>query len=187
MTSAMIEALIDGASPEQLRGLRQPTEYTAAYLRVQDASMSTGVVDEDVRKSLRFGTVPMLEPLPDEVVVAVTAGSRFGRQGGWAARHDLPYHIVGSDAAEVAVEIGKQLGAIVRRRAGRDPDVVFEYTGRATFRVSVVDTRGGVVVNCGSSTGYRHESDTWSFKAGRVAPTICEVFRLTETPGTDKR
>ncbi|WP_416976029.1 alcohol dehydrogenase catalytic domain-containing protein, partial [Streptomyces sp. 4F14] len=36
---------------------------------------------------------------------------RFGRQGGYAARHDLPYQVIGSDASGVVV----RAGAAVRR------------------------------------------------------------------------
>jgi len=70
----------------------------------------------------------MPELAPDEVLIAVMAAglnyntvwsaifeplptfsflSRYGRQGGWAARHDLPYHVLGSDAAGVVVRVGE--------------------------------------------------------------------------------
>ncbi len=43
---------------------------------------------------------------------------------------------------------------------GDDPDIVFEHVGRATFGASVfVAKKGGVVVTCASTTGYRHEYD----------------------------
>jgi crotonyl-CoA reductase len=69
----------------------------------------------------------MPELAPDEVVVAVMASSinyntvwsatfepvptfdflkRYARQGGYAARHDLPHQVVGSDAAGVVVRVG---------------------------------------------------------------------------------
>ena len=50
--------------------------------------------------------------------------------------------------------------AAIRAEVGEDPHVVFDYVGRATFGTSVfVVRRGGVVVTCGSSTGYQHQYD----------------------------
>ncbi|WP_184815566.1 crotonyl-CoA carboxylase/reductase [Actinophytocola algeriensis] len=109
------------------------------------------------------------------------------------------------DPAE-AVAIGKRLGRIIRDRTGRDPDIVFEHVGRATFGISVfVVRRGGVVVTCGSSTGYQHLFDNrylwmklkrvigshvanlqeqWEanrlFELGAVAPTLSAVYPLAE-------
>ncbi|GHE72240.1 crotonyl-CoA carboxylase/reductase [Streptomyces capitiformicae] len=121
------EAVVNGASSEEMARLSPPSEYLAAYLRAEDTEMFAGVQDKDVRKSLHVGRVPMPELAPDEVLVAVMASSinyntvwsamfepiptfgflrRFGRQGGYAARHDLPYHVVGSDGAGVVVQAG---------------------------------------------------------------------------------
>ena len=53
--------------------------------------------------SINFNTVwtSIFEPLP-------TFGflDRFGRESAWAARHALPYHVVGSDAAGVVLRVG---------------------------------------------------------------------------------
>jgi crotonyl-CoA reductase len=123
----MAEAVLGGATPEQLEGIAVPEGYRAAYLRVEDVDVFAGRSDKDVRASLRVGTVPMPELAPDEVLVAVMASSinyntvwsamfeplptftflkRFGRCGGFAERHDLPYHVVGSDGAGVIVRVG---------------------------------------------------------------------------------
>lgn len=125
--SALSDALFAGASPDELARTPLPTDYTAAHLRVEDVEMFRGVRDKDVRKSLHVGPVAMPKLALDEVLVAVMASSinyntvwsatfepiptfrflrQFGRQGGWAARHDLPYHVLGSDAAGVIVRIG---------------------------------------------------------------------------------
>ncbi|WP_448321938.1 crotonyl-CoA carboxylase/reductase [Streptomyces sp. CO7] len=54
----------------------------------------------------------------------------------------------------------KSLGSLIRKELGEDPHVVFEHVGRATFETSVnVVRRGGTVVTCGSSSGYRHAYD----------------------------
>ncbi|MFG3275415.1 crotonyl-CoA carboxylase/reductase [Streptomyces luteogriseus] len=126
MTS-LSEAVRAGAPPQELERLALPAEYTAAYLRAEDAEMFQGVADKDIRKSLRVGRVPMPELAPDEVLVAVMASAvnyntvwsamfeplstfrflkQFAAQGGWAARHDLPYHVLGSDGAGVIVRTG---------------------------------------------------------------------------------
>ncbi|MFE4608766.1 crotonyl-CoA carboxylase/reductase [Streptomyces niveus] len=65
----------------------------------------------------------------------------------------------GHDPAQV-IEAGKKIGKIIRREIGEDPHIVFEYTGQSTFGISMfVVRRGGTVVTCGSSTGYRHQYD----------------------------
>lgn len=43
---------------------------------------------------------------------------------------------------------------------GREPEIVFEHTGRETFAASVfVAAHGGRVVTCGSTSGYEHSYD----------------------------
>ncbi|WP_326603516.1 crotonyl-CoA carboxylase/reductase [Rhodococcus sp. PD04] len=123
----LAQAVISGASADQLMAEPVPTEYMAAHLRRADASMFQGVADKDVRKSIHVGTVPMPELAPDEVLVAVMASainfntvwsamfepvstfdmlSRFARQGGYTTRHDRDYQVIGSDASGVIVRVG---------------------------------------------------------------------------------
>ncbi|NED51750.1 zinc-binding dehydrogenase, partial [Micromonospora aurantiaca] len=55
---------------------------------------------------------------------------------------------------------GRVLGEAIRSLVGEDPGIVFEYLGRETFGASVyVAKRGGKIVTCGSSTGFKHEYD----------------------------
>ncbi|GAA1374777.1 crotonyl-CoA carboxylase/reductase [Streptomyces beijiangensis] len=124
---SLTEALLSGAGPDEIGRHELPTEYEAAHLLAADVGMFDGVEDKDVRKSLHVGRVPMPELAPDEVVVAVMASSinyntvwsatfapvptfeflkRGAHQGGYAARHDLPHHVVGSDAAGIVVRVG---------------------------------------------------------------------------------
>lgn len=124
---ALSEAVRRGAPVEELASLPVPREYLAAHTRVEDVGMFRGVEDKDVRKSLHVGNVPMPELAPDEVLVAVMASSinyntvwsgtfeplptfdflkAYGRRGRWEARHDRPYHVLGSDAAGVVVRVG---------------------------------------------------------------------------------
>jgi crotonyl-CoA reductase len=130
-SSALDEAVLAGADPEELAACPLPDEYRAAFLRTEDQGifrdMKDGVRDKDVRRTIHVGQVPMPELAPDEVIVAVMAAAvnyntvwsaafepvptfRFlkdlGRRGGWDARHDRDYQVVGSDAAGVVVRIG---------------------------------------------------------------------------------
>jgi crotonyl-CoA reductase len=130
---ADLERLLDG---------ELPSTYLAAHLRREDEGIFQGATDKDVRRSLRVGEVPMPELAPDEVLLAVMAGAinyntvwsamfepmstfrfleRLGRHGGWDARHDLPYHVVGSDACGVVVAAGDA----VRRWSVGDRVVVY--------------------------------------------------------------
>jgi len=64
------------------------------------------------------------------------------------------------DELASSVKAWRRLGEAIRRQVGEDPHIVFEYVGRETFGASVyVTRRGGTVVTCGSSSGYRHEYD----------------------------
>ncbi|MGY1503352.1 crotonyl-CoA carboxylase/reductase [Streptomyces sp. QTS52] len=133
---SVTDAVLAGASPQDLERAVLPEEFTAAHLRVEDVDIFRDVVDKDVRKTLRVGPVPMPEPAPDEVLIAVMASSinyntvwsaifeplstfrflaAYGKQGHWAARHDQPYHVLGSDAAGVIVRVGS---AVRRWRVG---------------------------------------------------------------------
>jgi crotonyl-CoA reductase len=90
-------------------------------------SGSVESADKDPRKSLHIDEVPVPELAPDEALIAVMASSinfntvwtsifeplptfgflsRLGREGRWGARHDLDYHVVGSDASGVVLRTG---------------------------------------------------------------------------------
>jgi len=102
----------------------------------------------------------------------------------------------------------KRFGARIRElTGGDDPDIVFEHPGRETFGASVyVARRGGTIVTCASTSGYRHEYDNrylWmtlkrivgshfanyreSWEANRliargaIHPTLSRVYPLIET------
>ncbi|WP_225851126.1 crotonyl-CoA carboxylase/reductase [Streptomyces sp. HPF1205] len=138
---SLAEALLAGADAAELERLELPGTYLAAHLRAEDVGMFGDAEDKDVRRSLRVGPVPMPDLAPDEVLVAVMASSinyntvwsatfapvptfeflkRYGRQGGFAARHDRPYQVLGSDGAGVVV----RTGAGVRRWRTGDHVVV---------------------------------------------------------------
>ncbi|HVQ19377.1 MAG TPA: crotonyl-CoA carboxylase/reductase [Actinomycetes bacterium] len=121
--------LSDSATPEDFANLDIPEHYTAALLRKEDEHMFDGVPtkERDPRKSLRIEDVPVPEVGPGEALVAVMASSinyntvwssifepvstfsflaRYGRVSPLAKRHDLPYHVIGSDLAGVVLRTG---------------------------------------------------------------------------------
>lgn len=54
----------------------------------------------------------------------------------------------------------RRFGSRIRELVGRDPDIVVEHPGRETMGASVyVARRGGTVVTCAATTGYRLEID----------------------------
>jgi len=125
--SDLLQAVVDGASPEDLLATELPSSYRAAYLLKNEIGIFEGETDKDVRKSLHVGDFPMPEIAPDEVVVAVMSAAinfntvwsaifepvptfafldRIARSGPNAARHNLEQHQIGSDAAGVIVRTG---------------------------------------------------------------------------------
>ncbi len=122
------EAAPADAQIERLLSREPPSTYLAAHLARADEGIFGDRADRDVRRSIRVGEVPLPRLAPDEVLLAVMASAinyntvwsamfepiptfrfleRLGRQGGWEARHDLPHHVIGSDAAGVVVRMGE--------------------------------------------------------------------------------
>jgi crotonyl-CoA reductase len=106
-----------------------PDSYRAAVVRADEVDMFEGMEtrDKDPRKSLHVQEVPTPELGPGEAIVAVMASAinyntvwtsifepvstfsflkRYGKSSPLAAKHDLPYHIVGSDLAGVVLRVG---------------------------------------------------------------------------------
>ncbi len=126
---AILDAIQAGASGDELAALPLPDHYRAAFVRKDEVGMFEGVAsaDKDPRRSLHVGEVATPELAPDEVVLAVMASSinfntvwtsifepvstfgflgRLGRESVWGARHDQPFHVVGSDASAVVLRVG---------------------------------------------------------------------------------
>jgi len=114
---------------EEFGNLPLPESYRAATVRKDEVDMFEGLAtrDKDPRKSLHIDDVPLPELGPGEAFVAVMASAinyntvwtsifepvstfgfleRYGRMSPLAKRHDLPYHIVGSDLAGVVLKTG---------------------------------------------------------------------------------
>ena len=125
----ILDAILANASADEFAALEIPASYRAVHVLKDEQDMWKGVAskDKDPRKSLHVGEVPTPELAPDEVYLAVMASSinfnpvwtsifepistfgalaRLGRESEWAKRHDLPYHVVGSDAAGVVLRVG---------------------------------------------------------------------------------
>lgn len=124
-----LEAIQSGAPGDEIANIPLPESYRAAFVRKEDVNMFEGIdsSDKDPRKSIHIGEVAVPELAPDEAYVAVMASSinfntvwtsifepiptfgflnRLGKESSWGARHDLPYHVVGSDASGVVVKVG---------------------------------------------------------------------------------
>ncbi len=125
----ILDAIESNASSEEFADLVVPDSYRAVHVLKDEQDMWKGVAskDKDPRESLHVGEVPTPELAPDEVYLAVMASSinfntvwtsifepistfgalaRLGRESEWAKRHDLPYHVVGSDASGVVLKVG---------------------------------------------------------------------------------
>jgi crotonyl-CoA reductase len=125
----ILDAIQSGASSDDIAALPIPESYRAVHVLAEEQEMWVGVAskEKDPRTSLHVGEVPTPELAPDEVYLAVMASSinfntvwtsifepistfgalkRLGRESEWAKRHDLPYHVVGSDASGVVLEVG---------------------------------------------------------------------------------
>jgi crotonyl-CoA reductase len=121
--------LADDTSPDDFANLDLPESYRAVTVRKEDADMFEGLPtkEKDPRKSLHVDDVPLPELGPGEAYVAVMASAinyntvwtsifepvstfgfleRYGRLSPLAKRHDLPYHVVGSDLAGVVLQTG---------------------------------------------------------------------------------
>lgn len=126
---SFLEAIRDGATGDQLASLPLPETYRAAIVKKDEAGIFAGIPssDKDPRRSVHIEQVRTPDLAPDEVYVAVMASSinfntvwtsifepmptfvfleRLGRESRWGARHDLPYHVIGSDASGVVIRTG---------------------------------------------------------------------------------
>lgn len=124
------DAILAGDTPaEEFANLELPESYTAATVHKDEVDMFEGIAsrDKDPRKSLHVEEVALPELGPGEALVAVMASAinyntvwtsifepvstfsfleRYGRLSDLTKRHDLPYHIVGSDLAGVVLRTG---------------------------------------------------------------------------------
>jgi crotonyl-CoA reductase len=127
---AVVDAILSGdATPADIAALEIPESYRGVTVHKDEVSMFEGRVlaDKDPRESLHVDDVPVPEVGPNEALVAVMASAinyntvwtaifepmstfgfleRYGRVSPLSKRHDLPYHVVGSDLAGVVLRVG---------------------------------------------------------------------------------
>jgi crotonyl-CoA reductase len=126
---AIQQAIVDGAPADEFAALEVPGSFRGAGVRADEQEMFAGLPSEekDPRKSIHLDDVELPELAPDEALVAVMASSinfntvwtsifeplptfpflaRLGKESVWGKRHDLPFHVVGSDAAGVVLRVG---------------------------------------------------------------------------------
>jgi crotonyl-CoA reductase len=126
----ILDAILAGdTSTEDFANLELPESYRAVTVHKDEIDMFEGVPskDKDPRKSLHLDDVPLPELGPGEAYVAVMASAinyntvwtsifepvptfgfleRYGKLSPLGKRHDLPYHIVGSDLSGVVLKTG---------------------------------------------------------------------------------
>jgi crotonyl-CoA reductase len=126
----ILEAILDqNTTAEDYAALELPESYRGVTVHKDETDMFEGLEskDKDPRKSLHIDDVPLPELGPGEAYVAVMASAinyntvwtsifeplstfgfleRYGRTSPLAKRHDLPYHVVGSDLAGVVIKAG---------------------------------------------------------------------------------
>ncbi|MEZ0064813.1 crotonyl-CoA reductase [Streptacidiphilus sp. MAP12-20] len=126
----ILDAILNpGTSAAEYAALKLPESYRAVTLHKDEQEMFAGQDsrDKDPRKSLHLDEIAIPELGPGEALVAVMASAvnyntvwssifepvstfsfleRYGRLSPEAARHDQPYHVVGSDLAGVVLRTG---------------------------------------------------------------------------------
>jgi crotonyl-CoA reductase len=123
-------AVLSGtATSQDYASLPLPDSYRAVTVHADEVGMFEGQTtwEKDPRKSLHLDEVPLPELGPGEALVAVMASAinyntvwtsifepvptfaflrKYGRLSELAKRHDLPYHILGSDLSGVVLRTG---------------------------------------------------------------------------------
>ena len=117
------------ATPDDYAALPVPEHYRGVTVHQDEVGMFEGRAsrDKDPRESLHLDDVPTPDLGPGEALVAVMASAinyntvwtsifepvptfmfleRYGRLSPLSKRHDLPYHVVGSDLAGVVLRTG---------------------------------------------------------------------------------
>ncbi len=144
---AVRDAILARAPAGDIANLELPEYVTAAFVRRDEETIFEGlpIADKDPRKSLHVEEVPLPPLGPNECLIAVMASAvnfntvwtsifeplptfaflrRLGRESDLGARHDLDYHIVGSDASGVVLRTGP---GVTRWRPGDEVTIHCNY------------------------------------------------------------
>jgi crotonyl-CoA reductase len=129
MTELLAALLATPRDPAAIQAATIPDHYRAVTLHQDEASMFDGIPssEKDPRRSLHYEDVPTPDLGPGEALVAVMASSinyntvwssifepvstfdvlrRYGRMSALTKKHDLPYHVIGSDLSGVVLRVG---------------------------------------------------------------------------------
>ncbi|MFJ6215805.1 crotonyl-CoA carboxylase/reductase [Streptomyces sp. NPDC092296] len=131
----ILDAILNpGSTAADFAALPVPESYRAVTLHRDEEQMFDGLDsrEKDPRRSLHLDEIAVPELGPGEALVAVMASAvnyntvwssifepvstfaflrRYGKLSPLAARHDLPYHVVGSDLAGVVLRTGPGVNA----------------------------------------------------------------------------
>ncbi len=125
----ILDAVLTAAPAADFAALPVPESYRAVTVHADEVAMFEGRAsrDKDPRESLHVEEVPTPELGPGEALVAVMASAinyntvwsaifepvptfsflqRYGRLSPLSKRHDLPYHVLGSDLSGVVLRTG---------------------------------------------------------------------------------
>jgi crotonyl-CoA reductase len=125
----ILDAVLTAAPAADFAALPVPESYRAVTVHADEVAMFEGRAsrDKDPRESLHVEDVPTPELGPGEALVAVMASAinyntvwsaifepvptfsflqRYGRLSPLSKRHDLPYHVLGSDLSGVVLRAG---------------------------------------------------------------------------------
>ena len=131
----ILDAIMAGdTTSDEFATIELPESYRAITVHKDEETMFEGVAtkEKDPRKSLHLDDVALPELAPGEALVAVMASAinyntvwtsifepvstfrfleRYGKLSEYTKRHDLPYHVVGSDLAGVVLRTGPGVNA----------------------------------------------------------------------------
>jgi crotonyl-CoA reductase len=125
----ILAAIQAGASGDELAALPIPESFRGAFVRRDETEMFEGLPsdEKDPTKSIHVDDVPTPTIAPDEVYIAVMASSinfntvwtsifeplptfgfldRLARESEIARQHSQPFHVIGSDASGVVLQVG---------------------------------------------------------------------------------
>ena len=126
---AIREAIMAGAPGDAIGALALPETMRGAFIRKDEQDMFRGMdpTAKDPRKAIHVDEVPTPPLGPNECLIAVMASAinyntvwssifdpvptfafleKLGRESELGARHDIDYHILGSDASGVILKTG---------------------------------------------------------------------------------
>jgi crotonyl-CoA reductase len=126
---AIRNAILEDAPAAEIGALPLPETARGALVKADEQEMFTGLEsdDKDPHRSVHIEEFPLPELAPDEAFIAVMASAinfntvwtsifeplptfgflkRLGKESVWGARHDRPFHVIGSDAAGVVLRVG---------------------------------------------------------------------------------